>query len=151
MRTHALFLLTAALALPIQAAPVPLPRPDASKAELKKLQGDWIRVAHAVEGAPLAVAAISVVISERHFTYVAGRIRQDWALTLNARSRPKSLDVECVNPPHSGLVYQGIYRLDGNTLTLCSVRSTRPADRPRDFRGTGPGQVVEVFRRLTLP
>jgi uncharacterized protein (TIGR03067 family) len=99
-----------------------------------------------VGGKPSAEAAVSVLISDRHFVYVVDRLRQEWTLTLNARSRPKILDVRCTGV--MGFVYRGVYRLDGDTLTICSVRSICAADRPKDFRGSGPGQVVEVFRRL---
>jgi uncharacterized protein (TIGR03067 family) len=151
VRTPALLLLAASLALTVQAAPAPLPRPDASKAELKRLQGNWAPVSATLEGRP-RVAEHAVVIAGDRFTYLAGTLRQDWALTLDVRGRPKILDAKCISAPFAGLVYQGIYRLDGDVLTICSIQSKRAADRPKDFTGKGPRQLVEVFRRVpSLP
>jgi uncharacterized protein (TIGR03067 family) len=81
-------------------------------------------------------------------THTLAGIRENntWTLRLDASKTPKGLDMEMegATPP---VTFVGIYRLEGNTLTLCSRRSKAAKDRPTAFDGSRPGVWLEVFRR----
>jgi uncharacterized protein (TIGR03067 family) len=118
-------------------APTPFPKPkksDPSKDDLKKLQGEWVRTC-------------SIIIADSRMTdTLAGKCQNTWAITLDASKMPKLLDIERkgATPP---VTFVGIYRLKGDTLTLCSRWSKAEKDRPTDFDGSKPGVWLEVFRR----
>jgi RNA polymerase sigma factor (sigma-70 family) len=73
-------------------------------------------------------------------------------LKLDARTKPKTLDVRSVLPGNGTNL--GIYQLDGDTLTWCMSKAMTPEvaetskDRPTDFSTTsGDGRTLMVYKR----
>jgi uncharacterized protein (TIGR03067 family) len=127
-------------------APAPLPRPDKSKEDLKRLQGEWHRVRVTVGGnfyLEKPHETTIVVAGDRMKYALAGRPTNEWAFTLDATRGPPRFDRKGVKGDANGLIFRGIYRLDGDTFILCS----REGDRPVDFRGAAPSVYVEAFQR----
>jgi uncharacterized protein (TIGR03067 family) len=145
MRKHLALLLTAGLSVAF--APAPLPRVDPRNAEdLKKLQGTWVLVSEREEGRPLRVANRRAVIDGTDLTYfVDGKRRGEWHFTLDARARPKAIDLRRY-PPADPLLTRAVYVLEGDTLTVC-INGLVPSKRPADVSGTGPLHCVEVWKR----
>jgi uncharacterized protein (TIGR03067 family) len=128
-------------------APVPFSRPDPAKAELQKLQGEWIRVRFASTGVPLAEAQPTRMTFAGSQVKYAGSATTDWNVVVNGRTKPKTLDMTGLGGPEKGVTYWGIYLLEDDTLTLFSVKGAGP-NRPRDFGPTTEAKVVvEVFKR----
>jgi RNA polymerase sigma factor (sigma-70 family) len=72
-------------------------------------------------------------------------------LKLDARTKPETLDFTGV---HGNGTYLGIYKLDGDTLTLCQSKALTPAasesgsERPTDFSTKrGDGRSLTVYKR----
>jgi uncharacterized protein (TIGR03067 family) len=129
-------------------APVPFPRADRTKADLKKLQGEWVRVSHAVGGNPLAPAETTLVVAGDRLEYGEHPGKEGWKVVLNARTRPKRFDRAWQQTQLlPSACWIGVYALEGDTLTICSVRNGDEADRPKNLDGKLPGQVLEVFKR----
>jgi uncharacterized protein (TIGR03067 family) len=129
-------------------APAPFPRTDSTKADLKKLQGEWVRVSHTIGGTPLSPAGATLVIAGDRLEYGEHPGKEGWEVELNARTTPKRLDRTWRRSqllPSAGWI--GVYSLQGDTLTICSVRNADDEDRPKDLEGKLPGHVVEVFKR----
>ena len=131
------------LSLAFAPAPQPRARPDTTAADLKRLQGVWLQVSSTVDVRSVATSEITVSIEGRKMSFAFdGRPTMAWSFTLDGRPPLPCLDREEVRFPANGIL-RGIYRLDGDTLTLHSRRGERPAD----FSGKGEGVLVEVFRR----
>jgi uncharacterized protein (TIGR03067 family) len=150
MRKHALTVVAASLSLAF--APAPLPKPDATKADKKKLQGAWERLSYTRGGKPVPLVApnagpVFAVVDGDHLTYRQGTlVHGKWAFTLDAKKAPKVMDMKWVNGL-DGRTHHGIYALEGDTLIVCSTSTGRAEDRPKDLSGTGPGHTRQVFRR----
>jgi uncharacterized protein (TIGR03067 family) len=148
MSRHALLL---AAGLSLGFAPAPLPKPDASKVELKKMQGDWVRVSVTAGGDPVVRHdATRVAIAGDRIIYLQGAESVvEYLITLDAGKKPKVFDSQQVAPTASpGRVYPGVYTLEGDTLTVCFSDPGRA--RPGDL-SVVPGRYLEVFKRVRKP
>src|SRR5262249_11679233 len=127
MRRLALVLLAASL-VAFAPAPVPKrPRAEPIPADLKAMRGVWHRVGFTPGGAHINEKArtILAVSSAGRMTYAGGE-DEEWTFTLDVHARPPRLDREVVGEASSARL--GIYRLAGDSLTLCSSQTSRPVD-----------------------
>jgi uncharacterized protein (TIGR03067 family) len=132
-------------------APAPFPRrskAEPEKDDLKKMQGLWHCVRRTLAGNPSSRGDVTVEIAGSRFRYrVDGRVTTEWQVTLDASKKPKVLDRERVAAATRGsIVLRGIYRLEGDTLTVC-YHQGRTEGRPADFDGTGAGIWLMVLKR----
>ncbi|MFO0799585.1 MAG: TIGR03067 domain-containing protein [Gemmataceae bacterium] len=109
------------------------PKDDPAKAELAKLQGEWAVKSIEVAGMPLpGDLPGKLVIEGAKF----GGLGSTMTITLDPTKAPKEIDL--VRGP-GGQKWMGLYKLDGDTLTLCLAMiekgkpeaQTRPADFDR--------------------
>jgi uncharacterized protein (TIGR03067 family) len=133
-----LFLL---LALTVAAAP--FPKPDATKEDLKLIQGEWVCI-HAIEGGrPDADFKETLSFEVSSGTWMNTWIKRgdDGAFSITTVLDPKKkhLDFEQINQK----TCMGIYRLEGDTLTICF----RTSSRPLDLSGSQPDTWRRVYRR----
>jgi uncharacterized protein (TIGR03067 family) len=128
-------------------APAPFPRPmKPGQSDLKALQGEWDRDRVTIGGILYSEKGreTSILIAQDRMKYaVAGKPTNEWVFTLNKDTKPPELDRKGVKGAALGFTYRGIYRLEGDTFTLCS----RDNVRPMDFDTPGTGVYVEVFKR----
>ena len=140
------------LALALAFAPAPFPKPGkpaAGQDDLKALQGTWSTVRRTSGGREVKSAGeVTVVIAGSTLKYlVNGMVRTEWAITLDATKDPRVLDRTRIGGATKGVVLRGIYRLDGDTLTICYRQRVGEAERPTSFAGSGIGVWVHVMKR----
>ena len=134
------------LAIALVAADEP---PKDAKKELEKFQGEWTMVSletrgqkapeETVKGMKLTVKGAEWVVT-RDGTTVA-----DITFQLDPSKDPKAIDLTFkVDGKETAL--KGIYKLDGDTLTLCRTDSPVAA-RPTAFKTTVDGGVLAVWKR----
>jgi uncharacterized protein (TIGR03067 family) len=138
------WLLLAVYALGFAPAPfLPKSAPKAAS-DLKLLQGEWVQIKSGIGSAPLdARDGSTVVITGKRIEFKSrGTVTASWTLELQPAAMPKQLDLR--KGPRNFVLC--IYRLEGNTFTLCWRNQNGALDRPGDFN-VMPGRGITVFQR----
>ena len=117
---------------------------DPAKADLAKLQGEWAVKSIEVAGMPLpGDLPGKLVIDGAKF----GGLGSNMTIALDPSKTPKEIDL--VRAP-SGQKWMGLYKLDGDTLTLClaMIEKGKLADqkRPTDFDAKKVQMIVTAVR-----
>jgi uncharacterized protein (TIGR03067 family) len=138
-------------ALSLAFAPAPLPRPGASKEDLKKMQGRWNLVACQCGGRPTGMplegeACFAIIIVGNRLTYRVGTGEGDeWLVTLRGAISPAGLDMQTTKKSATITKIKAVYSLKGDTLIVCHNNGS--GDRPRTIDSRESGHWVEVFKR----
>jgi uncharacterized protein (TIGR03067 family) len=126
---------------------------DEVRKELKALQGTWKAVAFEAGGKPLPKEAIP------GFTFIIGADGKSTGkmadseytatITVNPKNDPKSMDNLHESGAQKGKKQYGVYKLEGDKLTVCMTRpGVAEGDRPKDFATKDTANVVFVFERV---
>jgi uncharacterized protein (TIGR03067 family) len=132
MRVFRPFAFVLALCLVPQAAAEDK-KPDA---DLKAMVGNW-----KIEKAELGGKDITEHIKDLKFevrdggkyTAELGEVKDDGTFTVDPAKSPKELDVKPTGGPNKGQTVKGIYKLDGDTLTICYDHEADKGKRPAKF------------------
>lgn len=131
----------------------------AVKAELEKLRGRWKQVSVEIDGKERAVPAaaeVVVTIDGERWKTVAPRELPEVTFAIDPTRDPKTFDRIRKGKGDAGkdVVDRCIYRLDGDTLTICSgytpggeKAAYGTAERPKEFKTAGGG-VIFVYKRV---
>jgi uncharacterized protein (TIGR03067 family) len=132
--------------------PLPLVADDDTKKELKALEGSWKAVALETGGKPLPKEAVP------EFTYTisadgkaAGKSpRGEYSATviIDPKKDPKAIDNVHESGPQKGKKQYGVYKLEGDKLTVCmTAPGAAETDRPESFSTKDNACVLFVFER----
>jgi uncharacterized protein (TIGR03067 family) len=145
MRRHALLVLAAGLVLAAN------PREDdASKADLDKLQGTWKMASLTVDGAAAPAEKFQdyrlTVKGNKYVVKVADQTIE-LSAKLDAGKKLKEIDLTYEAGDNKGKTNHAIYKLEGDTLTMCRPQQAGQA-RPTEFASKeGSGQILSVWKR----
>ena len=122
----------------------------ADKKELEKFQGRWVLVSATIDGKALDEDEFknrSVVFKGEKMTFLyKDKERGTASLKIDPSKSPAQIDTTNEDGPAKGLGLKGIYKFDGDTLTLCFVLPSK--DRPTEFASKpGSGTVLSVHKR----
>jgi len=120
---------------------------DDVQKEIKALQGTWKAVALEAGGNPLPKEAIP------DFTYTIGADgKATGKMAVNPKKSPKTIDNVHESGSQKGKGQYGVYKLEGDKLTVCMTPPGRAeGDRPKDFTTKGTTNMVFVFERVKTP
>jgi uncharacterized protein (TIGR03067 family) len=119
------------------------PKEEAAKEEVKKLQGTWQVIKYVGQSEKEASAD---TIKHLTFEFKGNTVTIRWEkdekgkemeYALDPSKKPKSFDL-----PEGGAdgdVAEGIYKLDGDELTICiigGIRNDKAAPRPTEFKAS---------------
>jgi uncharacterized protein (TIGR03067 family) len=98
----------------------------------------------------LPAAGLSAVISGGCLRYRRnGAVISVWAIKVDPRFRPARLDMRgAVAKDRRRPVFLGVYRLEGDTLTICVRQTADPRQRPKACRISVQADILEVFKRV---
>lgn len=122
---------------------------QAAAKDLKKLQGTWIVVQAEREGQPLdRIKGNSLIVKDNQFTVDAKGAELKGDLTLDAGKSPRRIDFQHQEGMLRDKKWEGIYKLEGDKLTLCYSESDSGKERPSAFATqSGSKRLLIVLER----
>ncbi|WP_435009025.1 TIGR03067 domain-containing protein [Tundrisphaera lichenicola] len=130
------------------------PQNDAVKQELKNMAGTWRPVSAENNGFKAPEDGLKdtrrTLDTDGKWTMRRGEETViEWKVkTLDPTKTPKAIDIEVTSGSYKGVVYLGIYEIDGDTLRICFAMPDRPV-RPTDFTaGKGSVRAFSEFKRV---
>ena len=146
MRRVSLALLLAVCGLlPFESEAAPVPKGINKRDDAQLLEGWWEGVTMDDGRGPTPYRDKDLVRDGR--LYHSGTLRNEepgQPIRLDPTKSPKEFDVEWL----PGKFYHGIYRIEGDTLTLCHGKPGQP--RPTEFAGSGGATYCGVYKRATV-
>jgi uncharacterized protein (TIGR03067 family) len=129
------------------------PLGDASAKELKALAGTWRPISAENNGYKTSGEDLKgdlwIRDADGKWTLRrGGKTVVEWAAkNIDATKNPKTVDIEITAGAYKGVVYLGIYELDGDTLRICFALPDR-AVRPTEFSASkGTIRALTEFKR----
>lgn len=120
---------------------------EAAERALEAHQGTWRVVSFERDGKaadPAVVGSIRRIVRGDHVTWEReGKSFAGTSLKLDPAADPPALEVVADGGPSRGKATLGIYRLEGDELTICMADPDRP--RPSGFT-TVPGSGLTLMR-----
>ncbi len=126
------------------------PPPKSAGPDYDKLQGGWRLVSVEVNGQPLAMEQLTdarLKVRGERYGFRLGKTALEMTYRLRPDQQPKAIDLTLASGTNKGKTYFGIYRLEGDTYTIC--RPTEPGkERPTAFvTKPGSGLMLVVWKR----
>jgi uncharacterized protein (TIGR03067 family) len=131
----------------------------AVKAELEKLRGKWKQVSVEIDGRERGgpgTAEVVITIDKDNWKTVSPKELPEIKFAIDPAKDPKTFDRirKDKDDAKKDVVDKCIYKLDGDTLTICSGYTPGgkkaeygTAERPKEFKTTGGG-VIFVYKRI---
>jgi uncharacterized protein (TIGR03067 family) len=123
---------------------------DASKKDVAAMQGDWACDRMERDGQKFPdEAAQAYFRTVKGNAYTVSRFKKavgKGTFTLDATKSPKQIDITLADGPAKGKTVLGIYKIDGDTLTICNAGPG--GKRPAEFKAPQKsGQTLAVWSR----
>jgi uncharacterized protein (TIGR03067 family) len=121
--------------------------PEATRAELARLEGEWAMVSGEADGQPLPAESVKTAkrVAKDGATTVTigGQVFMRAKYTVDPTKTPKAIDYVMTEGLTKGKTQLGVYELNGETVKFCFAAPGQA--RPADFNG-GAGRVVSVWK-----
>jgi uncharacterized protein (TIGR03067 family) len=126
------------------------PARESARGDSDSLEGTWSLVSVEINAQPLSMDKLKdsrLVVKGENYAFRLGGSRLEMTHKLDPGKSPKTLDLTLTEGPDKGKTYHAIYRLEGDTLTIC--RNVEPDKvRPTEFATTpGSGLMLVVWKR----
>lgn len=140
-------MLTVAILAMFAALPDPTEKwPEDARKELKALQGKWRAEKLVVAGVEQVSAEEKVFEIKGRFIVTDGEVGAEF-VALDPQTTPRCVDFKEYNTDRADPIMEGVYKLDGDTLTFC-IYTGEGKSRPTSFDEKGENTVVLVWKRV---
>jgi uncharacterized protein (TIGR03067 family) len=119
-----------------------------AKKEYERFTGTWKFASIEVDGKKVPEEALkgALILKGDKWTLKHGDETGSGTYKVDLSKKPKTIDIEIMEGPQKGETMKGIYKLEGDTYTVCLAFKGK--DRPTDFASKpGSGHVLEVLKR----
>lgn len=126
---------------------------DPVEVDKSRLQGSWVCVKVEIDGEAHdhgGLAEMKQVFEKDTLRfYRGGKHVGDVSFTIDPTTTPKAMDWTYDSPERlKGKTRRGIYRLDGDSLTICFNISADRKERPSRFEtGSESGLFLHIYKR----
>ena len=122
------------------------PAPKDDKEDTKKFEGDWTFTAWESAGQALPQAALDMAkwsVKGDKYTFEMGEQKEEGTIKLDPAKKPATIDFAITSGNDKGKDQPGIYKVDGDTITICLARPGAK-ERPTDFKSTEDNGFILV-------
>jgi uncharacterized protein (TIGR03067 family) len=120
---------------------------DPNTKDLEAMQGTWKVVELTEKGEKLAAKETDpvevVILATKMAIHDDGKFREEITLVLDAKQKPKAVDLKYTKGPNTGKVEPGIYSVEGDTLKIC-INEKKGGMRPAEFTSTKQNEFALV-------
>jgi uncharacterized protein (TIGR03067 family) len=124
------------------------------KDDLNSLQGSWTMFLCFTSGEKLSPDLLKsgeLVVEDNEYRRKLGPSIAAATINVDSSKTPHSINFTYTAGPQKGQTLKGIYKVDGNNLTICQGLIER-ADRPTDFAApVGTNRSLVVWKRAKTP
>lgn len=115
--------------------------------DLAKLDGSWKAESASRGGKPVSeYKAATWTVNGGKVTYSDGKVSRTHRISVDASKTPKAIDFTYGEGPNKGKTSLGIYKLEGDRITLCWSEPGK--DRPGKFESKpASGILMQVLVR----
>jgi uncharacterized protein (TIGR03067 family) len=121
-----------------------------AKNDADLLQGKWVMRSLLVNGRKPPdgmVLAGRLEVKGDRYTVELGGVTETMTLTLDQAKRPKTIDLTLRDGDRAGKTSLGIYKLEGDTFTMCREAEAH-GRRPTEFESkAGSGAILVTWKR----
>jgi len=127
---------------------------DPKKDDADSLKGKWSAVSISMAGQPAPddfVKGFKFTLDDKTYTNLIGdEVVEEGDYKIDASKSPKTIDFDIKKGQDQGKKQLGIYKIDGNKLTI--VAATAGSDeRPKAFKVEPGSQLLEVVLEKVKP
>jgi uncharacterized protein (TIGR03067 family) len=116
------------------------------------LEGTWLPATAELGGKPFTDEvrkSIKLVVKEDKYTVTVGELVDKGTTKINAKAKPKEMDITGTEGPNKGKTFLAIYEQDGDTLRICYDLTGK--SRPTEFKSKEGTQLFLVTYKREKP
>lgn len=127
----------------------PAPLSAEAKKELELLQGRWMVKAMGRYGRKIDAADEKLLLEVTDTKWTFTGIEKGNFVAFDGKANPKCFDLKSVEKGRDGAVDEAIYKIEGDTLTIC-LHQGKKKTRPTTFETSpdAPDNILMIFERI---
>jgi uncharacterized protein (TIGR03067 family) len=125
---------------------------SADKKETDNFDGTWVPIKAELAGTEFPEEIrkqIKLEIKGDNYTVTIGKMTDKGTSKINAKAKPKEVDITSTEGANKGKTFLAIYELDGDMLKVCYDLSGK--ERPKEFKTMPNTQLYLVTYKREKP
>jgi uncharacterized protein (TIGR03067 family) len=120
-----------------------------AKKELERLQGEWALTEVQRAGKKFELSDFKPALEIKGTKWILTGQHKSAFIAIHPETDPKCFDLKSVEEARKGEVHEGIYKIAGDTLTIC-IHEGKDKQRPTRFEATAeqPNTILVVLKRV---